>query len=105
MSAEDTLRASAPVRDHLLALIGDPTIPPPWRGRAIALHGDLTDPDAPSEITTRDLIDAAELYHRLWALHCRIERAVFGVRNTPEDIAWRADAIELLDQWDRGGAQ
>ena len=107
MSAEDTLRASAPVRDHLLALIGDPTIPPHWRGRAIGLHGELTRTDAPAEVAARarDLVDAAELYHRLWALHCRIESAVFGARNTPEDIAWRADAIELLDQWDRGGAQ
>ncbi|MCB9553901.1 MAG: hypothetical protein H6705_18860 [Myxococcales bacterium] len=49
MSAEDTLRASAPLRDRLPTLIGDPIIPPHWRGRA--------------------------------------------------------DAIERLDQWNRGGAQ
>ena len=62
--------------------------------------------DAPDTAArARDLVDAAELFHRLWALHCRLERAVFGARNTPEDIGWRADAIELLDQWDRGGAQ
>lgn len=107
MSADDTLRASAPLRDRLLALIGDPIIPPHWRGRAIGLHGELTLPDAPADAPARarDFVDAAELFHRLWALHCRVERAVFGARNTPEDIGWRADAIELLDRWHRGGAQ
>ena len=47
MSAEDTLRASAPLRDRLLSLIGDPTIPPHWRGRAIGLHGEFTRTDPP----------------------------------------------------------
>ncbi|MCB9529981.1 MAG: hypothetical protein H6701_16605 [Myxococcales bacterium] len=107
MSAEDTLRASAPLRDRLLSLIGDPIIPPQWRGRAIGLHGELSVPDAPADVAARarDLADAAGLFHRLWALHCRVEGAVFGARNMPEDIGWRADAIELLDQWDRGGAR
>lgn len=95
------------MRDHLLALIGDPIIPPHWRGRPIGLHGELSVPDAPINVVprARDFVDAAELFQRLWALHCRVEGAVFGARNTPEDVGWRADAIDLLDRWDRGGAQ
>ena len=103
MSGEDTRRAPA-LRERLLAIIRDPIIPPQWRDRAIALHGEITaDPDA--DPRARDLIDAAALYHRLWDLHDRIERIVSGARSEPEAIAWRADATELLDSWDRGGAQ
>lgn len=106
MSGEDTPRVPAPLRDQILALIGDPTIPPHWRGRAIGLYGDLTAPEPVDAVARgRDLVDAAELYHRVWALHRRIESVVFGARNEPEDLAWRAEAVELLDQWQRGGAQ
>ncbi|MEZ4437109.1 MAG: hypothetical protein R3F65_32330 [bacterium] len=107
MSGEDTPRVPVSLRDQLLALIGDPTIPPHWRGRAIGLYGDLTAPDPSPDAVARgrDLVDAAELYHRVWALHCRVEGVVFGARSEPEDLSWRADAVELLDQWARGGTQ
>lgn len=101
MTREDSARVPAP---QLLALIGDPIISPHWRGRAIGLYGDLTAPDPAADALARgrDLVSAAELYHRVWALHCRIEGIVFGARNEPEKLAWRTDAVEFIDRWERG---
>jgi len=104
MSDEDTIRASAHQREHLLSLIGDPLIPATWRGRAIGLYSELS--TAPSDdvvMRAWDLADAVELYQRLWAHFCRVERIVADARH--ETAPWRHAALELLERLDRGAAQ
>ena len=105
MSDEDTIRASIRQRERLLDLIGDPTIPPQWRGRALGLYGELSDERTDDGIArARDLAAAAELYGELWDHFCRVERIVDAARSEPSRPDWRDDAHELLDQLARGVA-
>lgn len=101
--SEDTIRASIHQRERLLDLIGDPTIPPQWRGRALGLYGELSDERTDDGVArSRDLVAAAELYGELWSHFCRVERLVHAARSEPSRPHWRDDAHELLDQLARG---
>ena len=105
MSGEGTIRASIPCRERLLTLIGDPIIPPQWRGRAIDLYGRLSEnPSDDLILRASDLSIAAELYHEVWRHYCRVELIVVQARQELEP-PWRDAAHELLDQLRRGGGQ
>lgn len=103
MSGEDTPRASTHPRERLLDLIGDPVVPPQWRGRAIGLCGEFDDSPSDDAIArARDLIAAAELFGDLWSHFCRVERIVHAARSEPSRPDWRDDAHEVLDLLTRG---
>ncbi len=109
--ADDTTGVFEHLREHLAALTSDPLIPRLWRQRAVELI-ELLPPEphldprtASPEARASDLIAAARLYRDLWAVFCRFEAAVVGARAEPEHADWRADAVELVDQFNRGAAQ
>lgn len=108
---EDTTGVSEHLREHLAALTGDPLMLRRWRQRATELMALLPpephlDPRSASpEARASDLIEATRLYRALWAVFTRFEAAIIGARAEPEHPGWRAEAIELVDQFDRGAAQ
>lgn len=108
---DNTTGVSEHLHERLAALTSDPIIPRLWRQRAVELI-DLLPPEphldprtASPEARASDLIEAAGLYRDLWAVFCRFEAAVVGARAEPEHSSWRADAVELIDQFARGAAQ
>lgn len=86
MSGEETRRVCAEVRDALLELIGDPNIPPWWRGRAMGLLSERAE-EGETVMAAQWLARAAA---RLRRLCVRVERLLGEARETPAggEAAW-----------------
>lgn len=105
MSGGDTIRASIEQRERLLTVIGDPVIPAYWRGRALGVYAQVADEPSDAAVSgARALVEAVEVFHRLWALRCRVEALVERARLAEDDFEWCASARALLDPFERGAS-